>query len=106
MQMGIRPFTSYAPWLTWEIIKSNLAVAKIILSPGMPLRRNMVTVTAHPRSEVGKVILANSVTLTPGTISVRLDGDRLMIHALNLEGAAEDISGDMDRRVQAMERKP
>lgn len=102
--MGIRPFLSYAPWLVREIVKSNWAVAKIIVSPRMPLQRNLVMVTAHAKSELGRVILANSITLTPGTVSVRMDGDKILVHALSFAGAAEDISGDMDRRVQALER--
>ena len=103
VQMGLRPFYQYAPWLAKEIVESNVAVTRIILSRKMPLQRNMVTVTAHPRSDLGKVILANSITLTPGTVSVRVEGDQILIHALNFEGAAEDISGEMDRRVQSLE---
>jgi multicomponent Na+:H+ antiporter subunit E len=102
--LGIRPFTRYMPWLIWEIVKSNWAVAKIIMSRKMPLQRNLVTVTAHAKSELGRVILANSITLTPGTVSVRMDGDQILVHALSFAGAAEDISGDMDRRVQALEK--
>ncbi len=104
VHMGIKPFTHYAPWLAWEIVKSNIAVAKIILSRQMPLQRNLVTVTAHQQSEIGRVILANSITLTPGTVSVWMEDDQILVHALSFQGAAEDISGDMDRRVQALER--
>lgn len=105
IQMGIRPFYKYAPWLAREIVQSNLEVTRIILSPAMPLHRNMVTVTAHASSELGRVILANSITLTPGTVSVRMDGDQILVHALSFEGAAEDISGEMDKRVQDLEKK-
>ena len=104
-QLGIRPFTHYAPWLALEIIQSNIDVARIILSREMPLQRNLVTVTAHAESELGRVILANSITLTPGTVSVRMEGDRILVHALSFEGSAEDISGEMDRRICRMERK-
>ena len=104
-QLGLRPFLSYAPWLAKEIAKSNWEVTKIILSPGMPMQRNMVTVTAHPKTQLGRVILANSITLTPGTVSVSMEDDEILIHALSFEGAAEDISGNMDRRVQALERR-
>lgn len=104
VQMGIRPFWKYAPWLGKEIVESNIGVTKIVLSPKMPLHRNVVTVKAGPKSELGRVILANSITLTPGTVSVNMEGDEIEIHALSLEGAAEDISGEMDRRVQELER--
>lgn len=102
--MGIRPFTRYAPWLAWEIVVSNVEVTRIVLSPQMPLQRTMVTVTSHSRSELAHVILANSITLTPGTVSVRMEDNRILVHALSFEGAAEDMSGEMDRRVQALER--
>jgi len=104
VQLGIRPFLYYAPWLAREIAKSNWNVTKIILSPNMPMQRNMVTITAHSESQLGKVILANSITLTPGTVAVSMEDDQILVHALSFEGAAEDISGEMDRRVQALER--
>lgn len=102
--LGVRPFTQFAPWLAKEIVISNIEVAKIILSKKMPLKRNLVTVVAGPKTELGKVILANSITLTPGTVSVKLEGDEILVHALSFEGAANDLSGDMDRRVQALEK--
>ena len=105
VEMGIRPFIQFAPWLFKEIVESNITVAKIILSRDMNLRRNLVTVPAGPKSELGKVILANAITLTPGTVSVKMEGDEILVHALSFEGAAEDISGEMDRRIQKLERK-
>jgi multicomponent Na+:H+ antiporter subunit E len=104
VQMGISPFIQFAPWLFKEIVRSNIAVAKIILSPKMNLKRNLVTVPAGPKSELGKVILANAITLTPGTVSVKMEGDEILVHALSFEGAAEDISGEMDQRIQKLER--
>jgi multicomponent Na+:H+ antiporter subunit E len=104
VQLGIRSFIQFAPWLAKEIVKSNIEVARIILSRDMNLKRNLVTVSAGPKSELGKVILANAITLTPGTVSVRMDEDEILVHALSFEGAAEDISGDMDQRIQKLER--
>jgi len=104
VEMGIRPFTQFVPYLAKEIVDSNIEVAKIILSRKMPLKRNLVTVPAGPKSQLGKVILANSITLTPGTVSVKMEDDEILVHALSFEGAAEDLSGDMDRRVQALEK--
>lgn len=104
VHMGLRPFIQFAPWLAKEIVVSNIAVAKTILSPKMNLKRNVVTVPAGPKTELGKVMLANAITLTPGTVSVKLEGDEILVHALSFEGAAEDLSGDMDRRIQSLER--
>ncbi len=103
VQMGIRPFTKYGPYLVKEIIISNIAVTKIICSPAMPLQRNMIVVSANQKSELGRVILANSITLTPGTISVRLEHDKICVHALSFAGAEEDLSGEMGRRVCELE---
>ncbi|MEZ6091420.1 MAG: Na+/H+ antiporter subunit E [Pirellulaceae bacterium] len=104
IQLGLRPFTRYAPWLVKEIIRSNFEVARIVLNPELRLQRTMVRVKASQRTELGRVILANSITLTPGTVSVRVEGDRILVHALSFTGAAEDLSGDMDRRVCELER--
>ena len=67
-------------------------------------KRNLVTVPAGPQSELGKVMLANGITLTPGTVSVKMEDDQILVHALSFEGAAEDISGEMDQRIQKLER--
>ncbi|QDT05878.1 Na(+)/H(+) antiporter subunit E [Rubripirellula lacrimiformis] len=104
-QLGFRPFTHYAPWLIKEIVVANIDVAKIIISPVMRLRRNLVVVKANQKSSLGRVIMANSITLTPGTVSVDVLDDRIHVHALSLEDAAEDMSGDMDQRVCRLERR-
>lgn len=104
VQLGIRPFVWFAPWLAWEIVKSNVQVAKIVLSPKLKLRRNLIEVSAEQKTQIGKVILANSITLTPGTVSVNLKDDRILVHALSFEGGEEDLSGDMSRRVCELEK--
>jgi multicomponent Na+:H+ antiporter subunit E len=104
VQLGIRPFTQYAPWLFKEIVKSNIAVTKIILSRKMKLQRNLIEVGANQKSALGRVILANSITLTPGTVSVNMKNDRIVVHALSFAGAEEDLSGEMDRRVCRLEK--
>lgn len=101
-QLGVRPLF-YVPWLTKEVVVSNIQVAKIVLSPEMQLHRRQVTITAHQKSELGRVILANSITLTPGTVSVQMEGDQITVHALSHEGPPEDIADEMDQRVCQME---
>ena len=70
----------------------------------MPLQRSLITVPAGPKSQLGKVMLANSITLTPGTVSIKMEDDTILVHALSYEGAAEDLSGEMDRRIQDLEK--
>ncbi len=95
----------YWPWLGWQIVKANIDVARRILAPGLPISPTVVKVKASQKSEVGKVMYANSITLTPGTISMRLEGDEIEVHALTREVAEELRQGEMDRRVSAVEGK-
>lgn len=93
----------YWLWLGWEIVKSNIGVAKIILSPSLPINPNMINVKALQKSEMGRVIFANSITLTPGTVSVQLEEDGMIeVHAITY-GLGEDVlEGTMNRKVASM----
>jgi len=93
---------AYWPWLIGQIVLSNIAVARVILSPHRATPR-LDWVPASQRTEVGRVIFANSITLTPGTISVQLDSGRILVHALESEGIDDLKGGDMDRRVTWVE---
>lgn len=90
---------TYWPWLLWEIAKSAWDVTKRILDPRLPISPVLVRLKAGQESDVGRVTYANSITLTPGTITIELEGDELLVHALTREGAAGLAGGDMDRRV-------
>ena len=94
----------YVGWLGWEIVKSNLVVARVLLDPSLPIRPSIIRVHSTQRSLLGHVTYANSITLTPGTVSIDLHGDALDVHSL-LEPSREDLS-EMDRRVTALERRP
>lgn len=93
------------PWLVKEIVKSALAVTRIILQPGLPISPVLIRVKPSERTAVGTVTYANSITLTPGTLTVEVDRakDELVVHALTKEGAEELLAGEMDRRVRAFE---
>jgi multicomponent Na+:H+ antiporter subunit E len=93
----------YGIYLIGEIITSNIAVAKIVLSRKPKLQRNMIVVHANQKTEIGNVVLANSVTLTPGTVSVNMHDKEILVHALDFAGAEEDLSGEMARRVSKLE---
>ena len=101
----IRLIFGYVPYLIKEIVISNLEVARIILSPKLELQRNLIEIGAHQKTEIGKVVMANSITLTPGTVSVSMEKDRILVHCLSFEGAEDDLSGDMDRRICRLEGK-
>ncbi len=95
--------TFYWAWLLKEIFKSAIDVSKVILKRKMPIHPAMVPIKASQRSEMGQVIYANSITLTPGTITVTLENGEMVIHALTKEAADGLLTGDMDRRVTAVE---
>ena len=93
----------YWPWLIVEIIKANIDVARVILRRKMPINPSLIEVKSTQETELGQVVYANSITLTPGTVTVAIDKDIMTVHALT-GGAAEDLqSGEMDRRVTALE---
>mgnify|MGYP002630283613 CR=1 FL=1 len=102
MTFWVRHIT-YLPWLVKEIVMSNLHVARVILSPTMPIRPRVLRVQCTQTSDMAKVVYANSITLTPGTITLDLRGDSLLVHALTADSAEGLLTGEMDRRVTEME---
>lgn len=99
----IRGALTYFPWLFAEIAKSAWAVTKIVLDPALPISPTMTVVRAGQKTTAGVTAYANSITLTPGTITVGVDGSDLVIHALVRDGALDLEAGGMDRRVSRME---
>jgi multicomponent Na+:H+ antiporter subunit E len=93
----------YWPWILWEIFKANIGVTRIILNPKLPISPNLIQVKASQKTALGKVIYANSITLTPGTVSVDVTDDTITVHALSHGHAEELLTGEMDRRVTKME---
>ena len=93
----------YIPWLLWAIVKANIDVAKRVLNPSLHISPCMVRIKATQKTDLTRVIFANSITLTPGTVSVELVGDDILVHALTREAAEDVQSGDMDRRVTSLE---
>jgi multicomponent Na+:H+ antiporter subunit E len=94
---------TYLPWLFKEIAKSAWDVTKIIVNPRLPVTPAMIRVKASQRTSVGVVAYANSITLTPGTISVEVSDGTILVHALTKEGAESLATGYMDRRVLRFE---
>lgn len=92
----------YWAWLTWEIVEANIDVARRVLDPALPISPTMVRLEASQKSDLGLVIYANSITLTPGTISVDVEPGAILVHAIAREGAESLVEGEMDRRVTRM----
>ena len=95
----------YWVWLAKEMIVSALYVARLIIDPSRPIAPVLVRLGASQKSDVGLATYANSITLTPGTISVEVSSRRreILVHAITGETAAGLADGEMDRRVCRLE---
>jgi len=96
-------FIGYLGWLAKEIVLANIAVAKIIISPSLPLSPLLFRVKTSQKTDVGRVTHANSITLTPGTVSVEVEDGDIIVHAIAGKLASDMAKGEMDRRVTAVE---
>lgn len=94
---------TYWPWLLIEIAKASWDVTLIILNPKLPISPTLIKVRSTQKTRMGVNVYANSITLTPGTISVEVDGNDITVHAVTTGGAADLEEGTMDRHVTAME---
>ena len=89
----------YSPWLFLRIVESSVHLTKLILSPSLPIRPKLVTYRIHLKHRGAIVLLGNSVTLTPGTITVEANDKTLLVHAID-ETAAKDLTtGRMERKL-------
>jgi multicomponent Na+:H+ antiporter subunit E len=92
----------YWCWLLREVIKSSLDVARLVLSPSLPISPTMVELTTTEVSDVGKVILGNSITLSPGTVTIDVHEDRLLVHCLTREYALALLEQEVQRRTSRL----
>ena len=95
----------YLFWLIVEIGKADWAVTKVILSPDMPKRQRLIAVPCTQTTDLGKTVFANSITITPGTVTVETENDFFVVHSLTDEAADMGALNDMNDRVRALERK-
>lgn len=95
----------YWPWLFWQIVLSALNVSRILLTPSLPISPTMVRVESKQQTAVGLTTYANSITLTPGTISVEVGekAKRIWVHAITREGAAGMEDDEMNGWVAWMD---
>ncbi|WP_084395588.1 Na+/H+ antiporter subunit E [Henriciella aquimarina] len=89
---------AYWAWLVVEIFKANWPVIKACVSADLDINPALVKVKTRCESDLAKTIFANSITLTPGTVTVEVEGDKLLVHALFEEDATPDSFAEMDER--------
>ena len=90
-----------------KLVQSNLRLAAIVLSPNLPVNPGIIKVRTRLKSRMGRLMLANSITLTPGTLTVELDGEWLYVHcvtvgALDTESATEELVSGFERYLEVM----
>jgi multicomponent Na+:H+ antiporter subunit E len=88
-------FAIYLFIFIWECIKANLDVAYRVLHPAMPIRPGIVKVKTTLKSDMAKMLLANSITMTPGTISVDIIDDYLYIHWIYVRSEDPEVYTEM-----------
>lgn len=96
-------FIGYWIWLAIEIAKANIDVAKRIWSRSLEISPTLYLLRTSQPGELGQVIYANSITLTPGTVSVSLEDGEILVHAIAREVGDDLAGGEMDRRVTRLE---
>ena len=94
----------YWAWLAKEMVLSSLQVTRIILSPGLPVDPQVIQIRATADHPLDQAILGNSITVTPGTLTLDVHEGVLKVHSLTREGADALLGGEMDRRVAALRR--
>ena len=93
----------YIPWLLKEIIKSNIHVARCILSIHRPIKPQTLRIKPSQKTSTALAVHANSITLTPGTISVDISDNEILVHALTDYSAQGIRNGDIDKQVSKLE---
>lgn len=96
-------FIGYWVWLAIEIVKANIDVAKRVWSPALAISPTLFQLKTSQPGELGQVIYANSITLTPGTVSISLEDGNILVHAVAREVGEDLATGEMDRRVTRLE---
>jgi multicomponent Na+:H+ antiporter subunit E len=94
---------AYWWWLLREIVASSIEVALLILKPSLPISPTVVELYAETQSEVGLVILGNSITLSPGTVTMDVHEGKLLVHCLTSESARALQDGEANRRAAQLE---
>ncbi|NIM10763.1 MAG: hypothetical protein GTO45_02145 [Candidatus Aminicenantes bacterium] len=97
----------YIPWLIWQIVVASLQVAAVVLNPKMPIDPALVRFNTKFPNTSAKVILGNSITLTPGTITIQIKKDEFLVHALMDASSTGIIDGSLPGQVAKLyEKKP
>jgi len=95
-------FFIYSLWLLWKIFLAALHVSLVVLNPARPINPKFIKHKTFLRGTGAKVIFANSITLTPGTITVDISGDEFTVHQLDDDSAGDIVSGNMEKQIKKL----
>lgn len=93
----------YWPWLLGQIVLANLHVARTVLAREIVIQPQIRRSPSSQTTDLGRAMLANSITLTPGTVAIHVRSNEIWFYALDDHSAEDTLSGEMDRRVRAFE---
>lgn len=103
LHLGLRILPFWG-WMLGQMIRSSFQVARIVLDPRLPISPTRIELDTGDVGPVSRVILGNSITLTPGTLTIDMDGRLLHVHCLTRDNGDELLRGEMARRVAAVTR--
>jgi multicomponent Na+:H+ antiporter subunit E len=89
----------YWLWLLLQMVVSNIQVLRLVLGPKASLNTTLIDIEALPRGNFGRALLGNTITLTPGTLTIAIDAKTITVHCLTEANARELAEGSMNRRV-------
>ncbi len=105
--MTLRRYLSLAkflPWLLWQIVLANLNVVYLTLNPKDLIEPTVIRFNPDLQTDMGVVILANAITLTPGTVTIVANKQEFIVHAITQKDAESLLQGDMQARVRDIEQ--
>lgn len=106
-QLGVLPMgprlVYYLLWLMWQVVLSNIDLVRRIWDPTLPIRPSWQRLDIKVTSQLAKTLYANSITLTPGTLTTDVREDHFMVHSLSPDGIEELRKGGMEHQIQRLE---
>ncbi|MEE4245636.1 MAG: Na+/H+ antiporter subunit E [Kangiellaceae bacterium] len=101
-RLSLLSVIAYGTWLFIKVMKSGIHVCKLILHPKLPIKPQMFEHKTELQSNEELTVLGNSITLTPGTITIEVEPGKLVVHALDEESKGDIESGVLERKAKGM----
>ena len=92
----------YLLWLMWQVVRSNIDLVRRIWDPALPIRPTWQRLDIKVTSPLAKTLYANSITLTPGTLTTNVREDHFMVHSLSPDGIEDLRKGVMEEQIQRL----